>query len=118
MTMRAPASPNAFLRMMLVDRLEGVGRAVADGDAFALGQARGLDHDRLVPRADEFLGRVGIGEAARLGGRDGLLAHQFLGEPFVGFDAARRPCVGPKTLKPPRGAGDRPVPRRAGLPGR
>ena len=69
----------------LVNRIDRVGLAVTDLYALALGKAGGFDHDRRGPHFDVLLGGVGVRETAGLGGRDGLAAHQFLGEPLVAF---------------------------------
>ena len=87
MTTRPPASPNSFLRMIRSMASRASAGAVADGDAFALGQTRRLHHHRLSRSPHIFLGRLRVGKRPRLGGRDRLLAHQFLGEPLVRLDA-------------------------------
>ena len=72
-----------------VDHFQSIGSAVTKGDSLAFGQAGGLDDDRLTPNPHEFLGGDGIGEAVGLGGGNGLMAHDLLGEPFIGFDLGR-----------------------------
>jgi hypothetical protein len=75
-------------------RVQRVARAVADGDALALGQARRLDHARLVAALHVLVGGGGVGERPGLGGGDRLLAHDLLGEPLVRLHARavfRRP---------------------------
>ena len=75
-----------FVAHNAVDGGEGIGGAVADGDTFAFGEAGGFYDAGFVAVLDVFLGFGGVGEAAGLGGGDGLLAHHFLGEPLVGFE--------------------------------
>ena len=94
-----------------------VAGAIAERDAFALGQPRRLDHQRLVAHADVFLGRVWIGKRPRLGGRHGLVAHQFLGEPLVRLKL-RRLLRRPEDFHARAGESDRPIPPPAGLPAR
>ena len=44
MTMRSPAAAKGLLPHDLIDRFERILRAIADGDALALGQPGGFDH--------------------------------------------------------------------------
>lgn len=86
MTIRFPASPNRFLPHDGVDGFQGIGGAIADGNAFSLGEAGGFDDEGFVADFDVLVGLIGVDEDAHLGSGDGLMAHNFLGEPLIGFD--------------------------------
>jgi hypothetical protein len=78
-----------FLPHDLIDRLDRIGGSIGDGDALPLREPRRLDDDRALMLADIFFRGGRIGERSRLRRRHRLLAHQFLGEPFVRFDLRR-----------------------------
>ena len=58
---------------------------MADAYALTLCHTSGLHHHADPARADKFLGGIRIGEGSRFGRWHGLLAHDFLGKPFVRF---------------------------------
>jgi hypothetical protein len=65
-------------RQHRVDRRTGLVDGSRHHDAFARGQAIGLDHDGGAVLADIGACRVGIGKAAVLRGRDAMPLHEGL----------------------------------------
>ena len=77
-----------------LDRLEGVGRIVADDHALAGRQAVGLDDDGVFARFNVGPGRVGMVEHAELGRRHVGVPHQLLGKRPCSLRAGRPPSSG------------------------
>ena len=64
----------------------GLKVGVADDDAFAGGEARGLDHDGTEKRGSSSRTCIKGGADAVLGGGNDVALHELLGEGFAGLE--------------------------------